>query len=127
LFLVALNHYTNRSPWTLDQLVDELSIPGEPANRILNILTKTGYLAESNDDPPAYLPLRDISTIAITDVLLHLRTAGESQFLKYDDLNILPVVDDTMSIVRTARAQALDGLTLKDLVLRATQTERNPL
>ncbi len=119
LFYIAQHHYLNRDPWTLDQLVEQLGIPGEPVNRVLNLLVEEGYLVESADETPAFLPRQDIAQLRIAEVLIGIRRAGESQFLRERDLPAVAVVDEAMEAARVAREQAFEQRTLKDLVLAA--------
>lgn len=123
LFHVASNHYHNRDPWTQDALTEQLSVPGEPVQQLLNGLVRSGYLVPTVDDPPAYVPRRDIDTIRLSELMVSVRRAGESPFLKEADLTPLPVVDDLMCTMREARDRALGDRTLKDLVLAAAGSD----
>lgn len=116
LYFVALHHHHNRTPWTLDGLVEKLNIPGEPVHRLLNILIKAGFLVGTNDEPPAYLPRQDIATLTLTEVLEGIRSAGESQFLKEADLLHVESVDQMFGLAKQSYQQALKDATLKDLI-----------
>lgn len=117
LFYVALNHYHNRDPWTLERLVEQMGIPGEPVNGVLNLLLDAEFLVESSDEPPSYLPRQDIAQLTVAQVLSSIRRSGESQFLREQDLPVLTAVDEVMTTVGDAGDRALDKRTLKDLVL----------
>jgi membrane protein len=119
MYLIARSHHRNEPPWTLAALTDHLRIPGEPVQQLLGILVNTGYLAETADEPPAYLPCRDIATITVADLLAGIAQAGEGPFLKEGDLPPVSVVDRTVTRAREARDLALGEQTLKDLVLEA--------
>jgi hypothetical protein len=86
---------------------------------LLNVLVSCGYLAQTADEPPAFLPRQDIATIILADLLANIRRAGESPFLMEADLPPLPVVDAVLRTVSEARERALEGRTLRDLVLEA--------
>jgi membrane protein len=119
MFHIARNHFRNQAPWTLAALTDRLGVPGEPVQQLLDILLKAGYLAETADEPPAYLPRRDIATVTVAELLAGIARAGESPFLRDEDLRPVEAVDRAVTLVREARDQALEGRTLKDLVLEA--------
>ncbi len=125
LFYVARNHYRNLPPWNQDGLTEQLSIPGEPVQELLDVLVKSGYLAETIDEPPSYLPRQDIATVKLAELLVNIRRAGESPFLKEADLPPLPVVDAAMQMAREARDRELGERTLRDLVLESEASPGN--
>ena len=126
MYHIARNHYRNDPPWTLPTLTDRLGIPGEPVQQMLSILVRSGYLAETADEPPAYLPARDIDTIRLNELLAGIARAGESPFIKEEDLPPVHAVDRAVSELRVARDQALGGRTLKELVLEAEEPGAHP-
>ncbi len=117
MYLVAYNHSHNRPPWNLDQFVEYLDIPGEPVHRMINVLVDAGYLLEiTNDDPPVYLPLHDIDTIRLVDLLTDIRAAGESRFLSLQQLTPVQAIDQLMFGLKGSCETALGERTLKSLV-----------
>ncbi|MGB5438494.1 MAG: YihY/virulence factor BrkB family protein [Gammaproteobacteria bacterium] len=120
MYLVAYNHHHKRPPWNLDQLVDYLNIPGEPIHLMIRALVDAGYLLEiDNNDPPVYLPLHDIDTIRLVDLLTDIRAAGESRFLSLRQLTPVRAIDALMAEVMDSSVAALGERTLKSLVLDA--------
>ena len=118
MYLVAYNNHHNRPPWNLDQFTGYLNIPGEPVYRMVKVLVDAGYLIEiSNDDPPVYLPLHDIDTTRLVDLLRDIRAAGESRFLSLRQLTPVPPVEQLMSGLQVSSETALGERTLKSLVL----------
>ena len=118
MYLVAYNNHHNRPPWNLDQFTGYLNIPGEPVYRMVKVLVDAGYLIEiSNDDPPVYLPLHDIDTTRLVDLLRDIRAAGESRFLSLKQLTPVPPVEQLMSGLQVSSETALGERTLKSLVL----------
>jgi membrane protein len=117
MYLVAYNHHHNRPPWDLEQLVEYLNIPGEPVHRMIMVLVDAGYLIEiTNEDPPAYLPLHDIDTIRLVDLLTDVRAAGESRFLSLQQLTPAQAIDQLMSGLQGSCGTELGERTLKSLV-----------
>ena len=127
MYLVAYNHHHKKPPWNLDQLVDYLDIPGEPVHLMISSLADAGYLLEiANDEPPVYLPLHDIDTIRLADLLADIRAAGESRFLSLSQLTPVQAIDSLMAGVKDSCVTALGDRTLKSLVLDAdTGIERH--
>ena len=117
MYLVAYNHHHNRPPWNLDQFIEYLDIPGEPVHRMIKVLVDAGYLLEiTNDDPPVYLPLHDIETTRLVDLLTDIRAAGESRFLSLQQLTPVQAIDQLMSSLKGSCETALGERTLKSLV-----------
>jgi membrane protein len=118
MYLVAYNHHHDRPPWNLDQFAEYLNIPGEPVHRMVRVLVDAGYLIEiSDDDPPIYLPLHDIDTTRLVDLLKDIRVAGESRFLSLQQLTPVQPINQLMSDLQVSSETALGERTLKSLVL----------
>jgi membrane protein len=118
MYLVGYNHYYNKPPWNLDDFTSRLDLPDEPVHRVIDIMVNAGYLAEiTSDDPPVYLPVHDIGTLRLADMLLRVREAGEDRFLNDDQLPAIETVDHLVSDINAAYLETLGARTLKDLVL----------
>jgi len=118
MYLVAYNHHHNRPPWNLDQFIEYMDLPGEPVHRMIKVLVDAGYLLEiTNDDPPVYLPLHDIETTRLVDLLADIRAAGESRFLSLQQLTPVQAIDQLMVSLEGSCETALGERTLKSLVL----------
>jgi membrane protein len=118
MYLVAYNYYHDRPPWNLDRFAEYLNIPGEPVHRMVRVLVDAGYLIEiSDDDPPIYLPLHDIDTTRLVDLLKDIRGAGESRFLSLQQLTPVQPINQLMSDLQVSSETALGERTLKSLVL----------
>jgi membrane protein len=118
MYLVGYNHYHGKPPWNLDQFIEHMDLPGEPVHRTIKFLVDSGYLVEiANDEPPVYLPVHDIGTIGLVDLLADIRAAGESRYLSLKQLVPVAIVDRMMSQLNNASRTALGDKTLKDLVI----------
>ena len=118
MYLVGYNHYYNKPPWNLDDFTSRLDLPDEPVHRVIDIMVNAGYLAEiTSEDPPVYLPVHDIGTLRLADMLLRVREAGEDRFLNDDQLPAIETVDHLVSDINAAYLETLGARTLKDLVL----------
>ncbi len=117
MFLIGYNHYHDKPPWNLDELTARLELPGEPVHRVLGFLSGSGYLVEiDSQDPPVYLPVHDIGTIRIADLLTSVRAAGEDRFLNDAQLPGILAVDSLIVELNTACREVAGERTLKDLV-----------
>lgn len=115
MYLIADHHHRNTQPWTLQTLAVHLDLPVTPVESMVTTLINTGYLVETNTEPPALVPARDIATIRIMDLLEAVRGADEERFLRSDHLAMAPV-DALVLRLRGAREQTLGEMTLRDLL-----------
>ena len=118
MYLVAVEFYHDRRPWSLDALVDRLDLPRDSVHRIVSILVEYGYLAEvAGEDPPVYLPAQAIEAMRLTDMLADVRQAGENRFLNSQQLKPIQVADQLILELESAWRETTGDRTLKDLVL----------
>jgi len=118
MYLAGYNFYHGVQPWNLDALVERLGLPGEPVHRVIEILVNAGYLIEiTSEEPPVYLPVHDIETMQLADLLTAVRKAGEDRFLNDAQLQSLDAVDLLMSQVDAGYRDVAGRRTVKDLVL----------
>lgn len=117
MYLVGYNHFHDKPPWQLEQLIKYLDLPEEPVNRILNVLVNAGYLVEIQGvHSTLYLPQHDIETIQLAELLDAIRKAGESRFLSVDQMTSVTAVDQLMADLAQALRDGLQQRTLRDLV-----------
>jgi len=116
MFMVAEHHLNSRDPWTAEGLVHHLALPMQPIHHVLQLMVKAGFLSETADEPPAYLPKRDIEAITLTELYEVVRSAGENRLLTLKTLPYQAEVERTMTAVEGAVAAELGDSTLKDLV-----------
>jgi len=116
MFMVAEHHLKSRDPWTAEGLVHHLALPMQPIHHVLQLMVQAGFLSETADEPPAYLPRRDIETITLADLYEVVRSAGENRLLTLKSLPHLAEVERIMAEVQDAQATRLGNRTLRDLV-----------
>jgi membrane protein len=116
MFMVADHHLNQRDPWTLDDLVHDLVLPIQPIHHVLQLVVGAGFLSETSDSPPAYLPRRDIGTITLVELYEVVRSAGENRLLSLKTLPHQFEVEQAMEAVQRAVEVQLGSRTLKDLL-----------
>jgi len=116
MFLVADHHLNQRNPWTAVDLVHYLALPMQPVHHVLELMVDAGFLSETSDEPPAYLPRRDIETIKLAELYETVRRAGENRLLTLETLPHQSEVEQTMEAVRRAVEEQLGDRSLKELV-----------
>lgn len=121
---VASNFVGGRSPWTLHQLTQRLRVPMHAVNAVLDALEKGGLLTRSHDDPPAYLPARDLADVSIAELLSVARIAGEDRFLNPESFAVPPFAEDLINRIERTLVGSLGDVSVKML---ATEGSLAPL
>lgn len=114
LYYIAAGHTGEAPRPTQAMLSERLAVSPAVVERILAPLKDAGFVVETAEEPPTYVPSRDLETIALKDVIDTVRRAeGLSQRA--------PVARDSpgrpwLESIENAFSQALDGASLRDLV-----------
>lgn len=116
MYLIAEHHCRNREPWTLESLVQYLGLPMQPVHKVLGLMVESGFLSETGEDQPAYLPRHDIDTILVSQLYDVVRSAGENRLLTINTLPGEIQVEQFLVEVDKAAHTAMGDRTLKDLV-----------
>lgn len=117
MFLIAYNHYHSRRAWSAEALSRHLSLPPDPVARVLGELEDAGYLTATGDEPPTYLPARDIGTIGLFDLLCSVRKSQENRLLDNERLPKLAPVEDVIQRLDGAVGDVLGDQSVRTLVL----------
>jgi len=117
MFMVGQNHYDNRPEWSVDDLAQQLHVPADVLEPIIESLEKKRILASAATDPPTYLPGRPLDTTEIKEVLDAVRSATEVPDFDVYDLPAEYVVDQVINDLDQAIAKELQGLTIKEFAL----------
>jgi DNA-binding IscR family transcriptional regulator len=116
LLTVAESFYREETPWTAERLANERHIPVRIVQRLFGQLVVAGYLVKAEGGVFHY-PARDLEHIRISTFLAELKhLGGEYPMREADALGA--VVRELMCRLDTRTDQALEDLTLKDLVER---------
>jgi membrane protein len=116
MYLVGYNHCHDHPPWTLNRLADRLDLPSEPVQGLLALLGDEGYLEQTADDPPGYLPARAIEKMELRGLLASVRRAGESRFVNEERIASPHQVNEVAAQVNAAVLGALATATVRDLI-----------
>ncbi|MBL8250112.1 MAG: YihY/virulence factor BrkB family protein [Candidatus Competibacter sp.] len=111
MMLVGDAHFHRNPPWSLERLAGQCEdSPREIVAEVVDRLQTKGFLVASDDQPPFYLPAHDIGTIRLRDIVMAMREQGETE--QHAD-----AVSEILNRIDAAIEQALQGQSLKDLVL----------
>ena len=112
---IAERHLGGCPAWTLRQLTQKLGVPMHAVQLVLESLEAARLLARSHDDPPGYLPERDLGTISVKELLDTVRSAGEDRFLNPAGLRGSSPVDQVMQRFDQALSASMADLSVRDL------------
>lgn len=118
--LIASHYVRGDKPWTLDKLVTCLELPADVIDEILDNLKRENFLSENAEDPPGYLPSRDLESISLIELIHALRCAEEHTHIVNESLLDIPEVNQVMAQISASTGDALTGLTLRNLVSKET-------
>lgn len=120
-FLVSYNFHINKEHWTLHSLINYLNLPEDTVYEILTLLHDSGILIETNEDPPAYIPAKDIDTISLNEIVSSMRGSRNEMYLVEKSVSIIPEINSVMDSLDDSINNALRPKTIKDIVLSAAQ------
>ena len=113
--MIARHHLEGGAPWSTDALAHTLRMPVRAVDAVLGALRTRGILASTSDEPPAWLPARDLSGVNAKELLDAVRAAGEDRYLGVAALPGSEPVERLLKRSDDAAASVLGKVTLKDL------------
>ena len=114
--LIGQRHLAGQAPWTIDALARELRVPKRAIDEILQPLKTGGILTVTGDEPPGWLPLRDLQAVSAKELLDKVRTAGEDGHMNPGWLPETAPIRQLLDRAEEANAAVLQGVCVKDLV-----------
>lgn len=113
---IGIDHYRGNKGPTLDELINDLTVPDAALTHVLKRLMDAGLVAETRDPRPRYVPGRALDALPVVEVLSAIRTADESNYLKPELLTAGADIDAVLHTARQAVDQALSGQMMKSLI-----------
>ncbi|GAB4507692.1 MAG: YihY/virulence factor BrkB family protein [Sulfuricaulis sp.] len=114
---IGRNYYTNAPAWSLEALAGRLGVPVMSVETVLTAMERAGYITETADDPPHYLPARSFETITVKELLDTLRSAEEEPGLNAATLPHDAEVEALLARLDEAVDASLRGRSLRELAL----------
>ena len=123
--LVGQHYYHHQTPWTLDNLAQRLNVGVEACNLLITNLVNAGILVRVAGEVPAYLPGQALETLNLKDLVRDIRRAGETSYLRNENLPEMKAIDELYSDIENAIDAALGNRTLKDISLNLDEPEKD--
>jgi len=115
MYIIGSNHHSGEKHLSITELVEQTDMPYDAVQRTVKELRNSGLLSETSDEPPRYLPSRDMSSIKVSEIIASSRSNYQSQLLlqkpsksqKVD--TIIKEIDDSIE-------KRLGEISLRDIV-----------
>jgi len=114
--LIGRRHMDGESPWSTDAFARELRMPMRAIDEVLQPLKTRGILTTTGDEPPGWLPLRDLQQVTTKELLDTVRAAGEDQHMSPDLMPETASIRQLLHRLDEAKASVLQNVTVKDLI-----------
>jgi len=115
--LIGQHYYHNKAAWTLEALSNKINVGIEAIGLLVENLVHSNLLVKTEGEVPAYLPAQAPETIKLYDLIISIRKAGESSYLKLEKLPQADVIDTLYSDMELGIIDAVKGKTLRDISL----------
>ena len=122
MFLIGDSFHSNAQHWRLESLSKRLGLPAVIVLDMLTMLGKKRLIVQSSEEPPEYLPAKDLETIFIKEILEVARISGD-EALAGNKFMAIPEVDGLISRTDDALYLSVKNKTLKDLII---SDKKNP-
>jgi len=116
--LVAGRHREGLPACNITEIAHHLHVPEPSLEPVLKALIEHNVLARTADTPIGYLPVRELSTLKVSELLDIVRRADEERYLDETALVAFAPVADAMERVQRGMHDALANLSVADLALR---------
>lgn len=114
---IGRNYYTSAPAWSLEALAERVGAPVMSVEAVLAAILRAGYITETADDPPLFVPARSFESIAVKDLLDAMRTAEEESSLSAAVLPHEAEVEQILARMDDAVNASLHGDSLRDLAM----------
>jgi len=116
MYFIGYNFVNNQKPWTLNTLVEHMNLPVDVVHEVIILLEKKELLLETGDDPPAFIPARDIDTITEKEIFNAVRAVDPEVLAVEQRIISVDAVEDVMKRLDSAFRDAMGERTLRDIV-----------
>lgn len=113
--LIAGRFLHGAPPPTARDISRLVRTPLNAVQNMLDTLEDSDLVALNADDPPAYLPARDVSLIPVRRLLEVVRTAGETSHFASAGLPVPVEVEQVLARLEAAAGDSVEQLTVRDL------------
>lgn len=121
---VGKRYYEQKPQWSAERMAQQLDMPTEIVEEMLEMLADAGLLTRTIEDPTTYVPGRPLEAVPLSELLEVVRREGSSPRLDRHTQRADGAVAQVMTRLEQHQREALDGQTLKDLALQTRSTNQ---
>ena len=121
MFMIGTNFHKNMQHWRLESLSKRLGLPAYIVRDMLTMLETKGLITATHEEPPAYLPAKDLEIIPIKEILDVVRISDD-EGLAGTKFIAIGEVDSLIDQMDDAFSQSVRDTTLKSLIVRAEKS-----
>ncbi|MGB7293461.1 MAG: YihY/virulence factor BrkB family protein [Thermodesulfobacteriota bacterium] len=116
MYLIGYNFYNNKHNFTLVSLAQKFEIPEEHIQESLTYLMNKKLIIETTNDPPSYVPAKDLETIKLYEIIEAVRENEEDSIMIEEKFIKMPAVDMVAKKVNDAIYDALGEENLRNVI-----------
>jgi membrane protein len=113
---IAKNFHENKPAWKHEDLAMDIDISSEVLTMIINALIQADLITMGGQDCLCYIPAHSLESITVRNILDTVRAAEETPYLCPESLNSGKTIETLITTIDASVTQALDEMTLRDLV-----------
>ena len=121
--LIARNFYSGRGPLDVASIAAILGVPAVIIQEMISVLVKSGLLAATAGEPPAYLFTKDPEATSILEVIRAASAVGEDMLSDRSHHSAEPEIEAVLIKIDDAVSASLSKDSVKDLA-RASESFR---
>jgi membrane protein len=124
---IGRNYYTNAPAWSRESLAGRIGVPVMSLEAVLDAMSRAGFITETADDPPRFLPARAFEMITVKEMLDAVRIAEEEPRHGAESLPHEVEVEALLARLDEAMDESLRGRTLRELATVRIQPAAIPI
>jgi len=116
MLLIGRRFFHGEPPWSVAALAERLALPDDWVDELVSVLASKGFISAVGKNGGTVMPARDLSTIAVLDVVEAMRSAHEADFPLNLDVLADPQVDGLMGRFEGALREVGSAYTVLELI-----------
>lgn len=115
MYIIGKYHYEGKQSLTLLDIVEKTEMPFDLISRTVNELRSNGLLTQTSEEPPRYIPAKDIGSVKLTEIIRSSRENIQTNLL-LDRSGKSEIVDSISDQVNNSIINSLGDRSLRDIV-----------
>lgn len=115
MYMISYSFYNGGNRYNFDKLSQELKLPNQEIYESLEKLEKNNFIVKTDDNPPTYVPSKDLENIKINELIKISRENEHTEEIEKIYLSN-PVIDKITDKIEKSINEALEDNSFKDLL-----------